>query len=64
MKHFQTFNEDGFQNLEETPMFTENVSAWDYFKDEMISPSKPNDNSDVRPISDIIPNEIDYSLFR
>ena len=60
---FSNFNEDGFQNLEETPMFTEDVSVWDYFKDEMIAPSKPNDKSDVKPISDIIPNQINYLLF-
>ena len=60
---FSNFNEDGFQNLEETPMFTEDVSGWDFFKDEMVSPSKPNDNGDVKPVKDIIPNEIDYSLY-
>ena len=60
---FSNYNEDGFQNLEETPMFTEDVSAWDYFKDEMVSPSKTNKESDEKPIRDIIPNEIDYSLF-
>ena len=33
---FSNFNEDGFQNLEESPMFTEDVSSWDLFKDEMV----------------------------
>ena len=61
---FSNFNEDGFQNLEETPMFTEDVSGWDFFKDEMVSPSKPNNNGDVKPVKNIIPNEIDYSLFK
>ncbi len=61
---FSNFNKDGFQNLEETPMFTEDVSAWDFFKDEMVSPSKPNDNTDVKPVKDIIPSKIDYSLFK
>lgn len=62
---FPNFKKGSFENLEQTPMFTGEVSTWDFFKNEFVSPSKPKNNTfNRKPISDIIPNKLDYSLFR
>ena len=62
---FANFIDGEFQNLEETPMFTEDISAWEFLKEEMVSSGKSvENNSNKKPSKDIIPHKIDYTLFK
>ncbi len=55
-KHYETFsnfNKGSFKNLEYTPVMTDEVSTWDFFKK----------GSERKPNGYIVPHKFDYSLF-